>query len=386
MNRKAIAVALLLAGFLCVPGAAADEGEAAASSTVPPRDLKKVGDHWTPWAAPQAGPNDYIIQERDTLWDLAGKWLQDPHLWPQVWDQNRYILDSHWIYPGDPLVIPAKPTVVEPGGPPAAATPPTATPTAITKAAEEPVPEGGQGWTPPPKPVVTKAPPAMRPVADPADLYCSGYIDPDHQLSPVLIVGREMEREFMGQGDVVYLNQGRDQGRKAGDQLAVIRADHGVVHPATGQHLGSFVRRMGHVRILATQEHTSTAVIDLACEDIHEGDELVPWGDIPAPMLSELPAFDRYDAEPKGGVQGYVVDVRDQIPSNGTGHVIFTDLGAASGVKPGDTLLLFRPNDDLPRLMIGQGVVLTVEPGTSTVKIVRSVRELAVGDRVEATQ
>ena len=35
----------------------------------------------------------------------AERWLGDPYLWPQVWDENRYILDSHWIYPGDPIVI-----------------------------------------------------------------------------------------------------------------------------------------------------------------------------------------------------------------------------------------------------------------------------------------
>jgi len=77
------------------------------------------------------------------------------------------------------------------------------------------------------------------------------------------------------------------------------------------------------------------------------------------------------------------VDVRDHVHAVGVGHVIFTDLGTASGVQPGDLLVLFRPSDDLPRRMLGRAVVLTVEPGTSTVKIVQSVRELVVGDRVE---
>jgi nucleoid-associated protein YgaU len=87
------------------------------SSTRPPTNLKQVGDHWTPWDPPEAGPDAYVIQKGDTLWDLAGRWLEDPFLWPQVWDENRYILDSHWIYPGDPLVIPGRPTVVPEEGP-----------------------------------------------------------------------------------------------------------------------------------------------------------------------------------------------------------------------------------------------------------------------------
>ena len=77
-----------------------------------------MGDHWTAWDPPEVGPEAYIIQKGDTLWDLAGKWFGDPFLWPQVWDENRYILDSHWIYPGDPLVVPGQPTVVPDGGPP----------------------------------------------------------------------------------------------------------------------------------------------------------------------------------------------------------------------------------------------------------------------------
>ena len=56
-----------------------------------------------------AAPETHTVRKGDTLWDLANKWLGDPHLWPQVWDQNRYILDSHWIYPGDPLAVPGKP-------------------------------------------------------------------------------------------------------------------------------------------------------------------------------------------------------------------------------------------------------------------------------------
>ena len=32
----------------------------AAESTSPPTDLKLVGDHWTPWDPPAAGPDAYI--------------------------------------------------------------------------------------------------------------------------------------------------------------------------------------------------------------------------------------------------------------------------------------------------------------------------------------
>ena len=102
---------------------------ASADTPTPPTDLKLVGDHWTPWDPPEAGPDSYIIKKGDTLWDLAAEWLDDPYLWPQIWDENRYILDSHWIYPGDPLVIPGRPNVVPDDGPPAVAQLPDPDPT-----------------------------------------------------------------------------------------------------------------------------------------------------------------------------------------------------------------------------------------------------------------
>jgi hypothetical protein len=68
----------------------------------------------------------------------------------------------------------------------------------------------------------------------------------------------------------------------------------------------------------------------------------------------------------------------------GEGNVIFTDLGRHTGVAPGDVLVLFRERPEgLPRMMLGQAVVLTVETETSTAKIMSSTRESEIGDWVE---
>jgi hypothetical protein len=53
-------------------------------------------------------------------------------------------------------------------------------------------------------------------------------------------------------------------------------------------------------------------------------------------------------------------------------------------VVPGDVLLLYRERGKgLPRVNLGQAVVLTVETETSTAKIMLSSRESEIGDRVE---
>ena len=74
----------------------------------PPSNLHMVDDHWTAWDPPTSFPEGtevYSIERGDTLWDLSNQFYSDPYLWPQLWERNRYILDAHWIYPGDPLVV-----------------------------------------------------------------------------------------------------------------------------------------------------------------------------------------------------------------------------------------------------------------------------------------
>ena len=365
MTKAGRVAALVLSG-LVVGGL----GIAAETSSRPPKNLKKVGDHWTPWEPPPAAEGDYVIQPKDTLWDLSGKWLSNPYLWPQIWEQNRYVTDSHWIYPGDPLKVPGQPTVVPPN-------------------AEPPIDDQDAGSAPnaaaaaPPAAARPVAPESV-PIADPHDLYCSGYVDPEHQVPETMVVGHEMEREHIAQGDVIYLNRGRNQGISAGAVFGVERPTYQVVHPTTGEQLGVMVRRLGRVRVLAAQADTAVAVIEMSCDYMHTGDELVAWQDRAAPMVSSLPHFDRYALEPSGGKQGEIVATRDPIHAAGTGHIIYTDFGQDSGVTPGDVITLYREGEEgTPRRMIGQAVVLSVEPTTSMAKITTAVRESEVGDHVE---
>lgn len=56
----------------------------------------------------QAQTNETVrhtIVENDTLWGLATQYLENPWLWPELWEQNTYIENPDLIYPGDVLVI-----------------------------------------------------------------------------------------------------------------------------------------------------------------------------------------------------------------------------------------------------------------------------------------
>ena len=96
---------------------------AADPAPAPDSDLKTgpatIAAHWSKYKYPDSVPEGtayYVIVKGDTLWDLSKRFLQSPFLWPQIWDQNRYITDAHWIYPGDPLVIPRVNVIADKAG------------------------------------------------------------------------------------------------------------------------------------------------------------------------------------------------------------------------------------------------------------------------------
>lgn len=55
--------------------------------------------------AQSEGTLRHTVVKGDTLWDLSARYLENPWLWPDLWEQNSEIENPHLIFPGDVLLI-----------------------------------------------------------------------------------------------------------------------------------------------------------------------------------------------------------------------------------------------------------------------------------------
>jgi len=50
-------------------------------------------------------PDRHTVVKGDTLWDISARFLQDPWLWPDIWEVNPELENPHLIYPGDIIYL-----------------------------------------------------------------------------------------------------------------------------------------------------------------------------------------------------------------------------------------------------------------------------------------
>jgi hypothetical protein len=326
--------------------------------------------HWSKNQCPNEIPDGatyYVIARGDTLWDIAKRFLNNPYLWPQIWNANRCITDAHWIYPCDALIIPDVAVVTDRAGEGAGVgvgdeLPAEAEPTA-------PMAE------------------ALVPAIEETALQCAPYIVDDREDESLYLVGAETGavKHAFADRDVMYLNKGSNSGVRAGDVYAIRHVAYTVKHPENNNTIGHKIETNGWGRVILVQENSATLVIEQACLDIHVGDYLAPFERLPVPLIARHAPPDRTTPS-SGKIVGTVVDIENDSMIAGDRQLLSINLGTANGVAPGNLLTIYKvmyPSVPTPRNVLGEVVVVSARERTSTARVLSSNDAIMPGDRAE---
>ncbi len=276
--------------------------------------------------------------------------------------------------------------------------------------------------------------PEPDPITKRTDIYCTGYITESTNWPDSMVIGGEKEnfQYSFSQGDVVFINKGREEGVRSGAVYYIIRPLGKLKHPFDKKKkLGTFVREVGMLRIIQVNEETSTAEVTVSCDLIEMGDLLKPYEEKLAPEPREGQPLSQH-GEGSGDISGQIVLARSGREMVATNDIVYIDLGERKGVKEGDYFTIYHkittkrenigkmPNDKIdlwrsqgyesdhwrggdfsnqsvakerqkilndrpkiPRKVLGEMIVLKVEKGTAVALITRSVSEINIGDRIE---
>lgn len=325
------------------------------------------------------------VIEGDTLWDLAGHYMQNSYSWPLIWEANKdKVEDPHWIYPGQELVIPP----LAASGPVAA--PDTAAPVAAAPEPEEPMPE---------EPVAKPAASSQRsqligvrrgsdPVVSEALAFISGYLSTEEEKPLGRFIKTDVkEADFLTTNDRVYLNLGVRDGTRPGDRFAIYRLGKGVKHPKSGQDLGKMVSIVGVVEVEQVEEQSSKARIIKSYQPLGKKETVKPYVEAVVPKnVKPMPVQKSND--------GYIVALREPELAATTYKVAYIDKGLADGIVPGDVFEIYRVQKDVPDpdrggsvklsdLVLGAVQVLAVRNNTASAYISASrVEDIKVGETI----
>jgi hypothetical protein len=265
-----------------------------------------------------------------------------------------------------------------------------------------------------------------------ADLYCAGFINKQPLANVNFVAGglnTPNTTKFVN-GDMIYLAGG---GYQTGQQYTIVRElqDPNRYELFEGQHAllratGQPYSELARVRVVDTRSKMAIAEVEFSCDGIVPGDLVVPFVEKSAIAFHPPVHFDRF-LPPTGKVSGRIVMAKDFDSELGTGMKVYMNLGSSQGIKVGDYVravrsyesdlkdpvdsLSFKASatedsqrrpavieptmldrytrgprvrvEDLPRRAVGEIVILSVTPTTSTGMIVYALEDVHSGDHVE---
>ena len=199
---------------------------------------------------------------------------------------------------------------------------------------------------PTPIPVTLPEAKAPARVAGPNELYCGGFIQYAPAPNKLQIVGGEQEQEKIVyvQGDYVYINAGSNQGVRVGQEYSVVRPRGQMTSDFTKKKgwLGVYTQELGRLRVVDVKERVSVAQVVISCETMLLGDLLRGSGERVAPYTRNEVALDRF-ANPTGKQKGRIIMARDLREAPTVNQIVYIDLGTEDSIKQGDYFTIYRP-------------------------------------------
>jgi Flagellar assembly protein T, C-terminal domain len=251
-------------------------------------------------------------------------------------------------------------------------------------------------------------------------VYCSGFVKDTKLPEDVRVVSGEQPgyKVVWAQPENVYINRGSDNGVRLGDRFMVVRQteDPDKIEWFKGQNkiekaMGLLYSDIGQLQVVSVEPKMAVAEVIFSCEYMQRGDIVRPFEERPAPPYKEVGPFDHF-AKVSGKPVGTVVISSRFQEGQAQGVTMYVNLGAAQGVKVGDYLRVFRfqgrdietmPQTrnyateiygfgssptrytwkELPREVLGEGIVLNASRNSATVFVTFSSAEIYAGDNVE---
>jgi hypothetical protein len=239
----------------------------------------------SPFAQEKKGSEElYIIKQGDTLWDISAKFLEDPFLWPKLWQWNPYITNPHWIYPGNPVHFTAieelkkeKPEKRVEEKPREVLQEPEVKKTEVKQ------PEVEKPEVPQEVPKIEKKPepvPEVKPVegnkAVSPELRSAGFFsDIDYRGIGTLLESKE-GKTLMVTGDIVYLGFKTSEPVSIGDKFTIFRPSD-VKDLSTDRYIGRRYNIIGNLQVIDQYGKFFTAKIIESFDAAFKGDMIRPY-------------------------------------------------------------------------------------------------------------
>ena len=274
-------------------------------------------------------PDRYMVQEGDTLWDIAGMFLVEPWFWPEIWHVNPSIENPHLIYPGDEIILQyvgGDPQLTLKRGPGERTY--KLRPTQTVRSGDRYEKLDPQVRISP----LSSAIPAI-PLDAVSSLMSTGRIVEEDTLTmaPRILAGKS-ERLVFGPGDIFY---GRGTWDEDTSVYGIFREGNVYQDPETGEILGYEAIEVGLARATDREGDIVTFELTSVKEDVRLGDRLMPTEERRVESTF-------YPVPPSEQVEGVIMTVLGGVTQVGRNDVVVINRGLNSGLDVGTVLAIAK--------------------------------------------